>query len=87
MDIQRIHTDQVIGITDLKRGSSFVEHLDRPIAILKRDEIKAYLISPYMMDIFMELVENEKLRKITQERIDAAKLDPSRLVEVNINDL
>jgi len=87
MDIQHIHTDQVIGITDLKRGSSFVEHLDRPIAILKRDEIKAYLISPKMMDVFMELVEDEKLRKIAQERIDAAKNDPTRLVRVNINDL
>jgi PHD/YefM family antitoxin component YafN of YafNO toxin-antitoxin module len=87
MNIQHIHTDQVIGITDLKRGSSFMEHLDRPIAILKRDEVKAYLISPKMMDIFMELVEDEKLRKIAQERMDAAKLDPTRLVEVNINDL
>jgi len=74
MDIQHIHTDQVIGITDLKRGSNFVEHLDRPIAILKRDTVQAYLISPSMMDTFMELIEDEKLRKIAQSRTEASKI-------------
>jgi PHD/YefM family antitoxin component YafN of YafNO toxin-antitoxin module len=87
MSIQHIHADQIIGITDLKRSTSFVEHLHSPIAILKRDEAIAYLISPSLMDYFMELADDAKLMDLAKERLDAIKADPSRLVEVNINDL
>jgi PHD/YefM family antitoxin component YafN of YafNO toxin-antitoxin module len=87
MSIQHIHTDQIIGITDLKRSSDFVKNLDRPIAILKRDEAIAYLISPSLMDYFMELADDDKLMDLVKERLAAIKDDPSRLIKVDINDL
>jgi hypothetical protein len=76
MSIQHIHTDQIIGITDLKRGSDFIKNLDRPIAILKRDEAIAYLISPFLMDYFMELADDEKLMDLVKERLAAMTSSP-----------
>jgi PHD/YefM family antitoxin component YafN of YafNO toxin-antitoxin module len=87
MSIQHIHTDQIIGITDLKRSTSFIKHLHSPIAILKRDEAIAYLISPSLMDYFMELADDDKLIDLVKERLEEDKLNPSARIKVNINDL
>ncbi len=88
MSLQAIYAHKTIGITDLKRGdTSFIEHLDEPIAILKRDSIKAYLISEKLMEYFMDLVDDRKLAKLTNERLKELEEGKTTTIKVDINDL
>lgn len=58
MKSTEIHAHRIIGITDFKRSdTSFIEDLQEPVAILKRDEIKAYLIPASLME---ELIDKSK---------------------------
>ena len=41
MSVQTIYAHKTIGITDLKRNGSIIDFIDEPIAILKRDSVKA----------------------------------------------
>jgi len=84
MSVQTIYAHKTIGITDLKRDGSIIDFIDEPIAILKRDSIKAYLIPEKLMSVIADYLDDIKLAKLVNERIDK---EWDKAVEVNINDL
>jgi hypothetical protein len=58
MSLKKIYAKRTIGITELKRSDTdFIDNLDEPVAVLKRDKVKAYLISENLMAHFMQLVK------------------------------
>lgn len=84
MSVQTIYAHKTIGITDLKRDGSIIDCIDEPIAILKRDSVKAYLIPEKLMAIIADYLDDIKLAKIVNERINK---EWDNAVEVDINDL
>jgi len=84
MSIQNIYAHKTIGITDLKRDGSIIDSIEEPIAILKRDSVKAYLIPEKLMAEIVDYMDDIKLAKLVNERI--AK-EWHSAVEVNIDDL
>lgn len=84
MSLQTIYARKTIGITDLKRDSGVIDNLNEPIAILKRDSIKAYLIPEQLMAMFADYLDDIKLSKLANERI-ASEWEQAE--EVDINDL
>ena len=88
MSLQAIYAHKTIGITDLKRGdTAFIEHLDEPVAVLKRDSIKAYLIPEKLMAYFMDLADDLKLTKIANQRLKDLEEGKTTTIKVNIDDL
>lgn len=87
MSLQAIYADKTIGLTDLKRGdTNFIEHLEEPIAVLKRDSIKAYLIPEKLMAYFMELAEDIKLAKEANRRLKDLEDGKTKSIKVDISD-
>lgn len=85
MSLQTIYANKTFGITDLKRGdTSFIDELDEPIAVLKRDSVKAYLIPEKLMAMIASYLSDIKLAKMAKKRI-ANEWEQAE--EVNINDL
>ncbi len=88
MSLQTIYADKTIGITDLKRGdTSFIDKLDEPIAVLKRDSVKAYLIPEKLMAYFMDKLEDIELSKIANQRLKELEEGKTKTISVDINDL
>lgn len=88
MSLQAIYAHKTIGITDLKRGdTSFIDELDEPIAVLKRDSVKAYLIPEKLMAYFMDKLEDVELSKIANQRLKELEEGKTKTISVNINDL
>lgn len=88
MSLQTIYAHKTIGITDLKRGdTSFIDELSEPIAILKRDSIKAYLIPEKLMTYFMDKLEDMELSKIANQRLKELEDGTTKTIKVDINDL
>ncbi|MDQ5920921.1 MAG: Prevent-host-death protein [Pseudomonadota bacterium] len=84
MSVQTIYAHKTIGITDLKRDGGIIDTITEPIAILKRDSIKAYLIPEKLMEVIADYLDDIKLAKLVNERIDK---EWDKAVEVNIDDL
>lgn len=85
MSLQTIYAHKTIGITDLKRGdTSFIDNLDEPIAILKRDSVKAYLIPEKLMALFADYLDDVKLAKLANDRISN---EWDKAIEVSIDEL
>ena len=85
MSLQAIYAQKTIGITDLKRGdTAFIEDLNEPVAVLKRDSVKAYLIPEKLMAYFMDIVGDIELAKSANNRLKSRK---SSTIEANINEL
>jgi hypothetical protein len=85
MSLQAIYAQKTIGITDLKRGdTAFIEDLTEPVAVLKRDSVKAYLIPEKLMAYFMDIVEDVELAKLANKRLKNSK---TPAIAVNINEL
>ncbi len=84
MSLQTIYAHKTIGITDLKRDGGIIDNIDEPIAVLKRDSIKAYLIPEKLMAMIADYLDDIKLAKMANERI-ANEWEQAE--EVNINDL
>lgn len=84
MSVQTIYAHKTIGITDLKRDGSIIDFIDEPIAILKRDSVKAYLIPEKLMAVIADYLDDIKLVKLVNERIDK---EWDKAVEVNIDEL
>lgn len=84
MSIQTIYAHKTIGITDLKRDGGIIDTITEPIAILKRDSVKAYLIPEKLMAAFADYLDDIKLAKLVNARIDK---EWDKAVEVDINDL
>lgn len=88
MSLQAIYAHKTIGITDLKRGdTSFIDELDEPIAVLKRDSVKAYLIPEKLMAYFMDKLEDVELSKLANQRLKELEEGKTKTISVNINDL
>lgn len=88
MSLKAIYAHKTIGITDLKRGdTAFIDDLDEPVAVLKRDSIKAYLIPEKLMEYFMDLVDDRKLAQIANERLKELEEGKTTAIAVNIDDL
>jgi len=84
MSLQTIYAHKTIGITDLKRDGRIIDNIDEPIAVLKRDSIKAYLIPEKLMAMIADYLDDIKLAKMANERITN---EWEQAEEVNINDL
>lgn len=84
MSLQKIYADETIGITELKRSSNFINNINKPIAVLDRNKVKAYLIPEKIMADIVEYIDDIKLARIVNERI-AKEWDQA--VKVNIDDL
>lgn len=88
MSMQAIYAHKTIGITDLKRGDTkFIDSLEEPIAILKRDSIKAYLIPEKLMKFFMDTLDEMKLNKLVNERLKELDTGKTTTIRVNVDDL
>lgn len=59
-----------------------VDHLDEPIAILKRDSIKAYLIPEKFIAYFIDLAEDIKLAKVVNQRLKDLKEGKTKAIKV-----
>jgi hypothetical protein len=84
MSLQTIYAHKTSGITDLKRDGGIIDHISEPIAILKRDSVKAYLIPEKLMSALADYLEDIKLAKMANERISK---EWDRTIAVDINDL
>lgn len=88
MSLQAIYAHKTIGITDLKRGdTSFIDELDEPIAVLKRDSVKAYLIPEKLMAYFMDKLEDIELSKIANQRLKELEEGKTKTISVDIDEL
>lgn len=88
MSLQVIYAHKTIGITDLKRGdTSFIDELDEPIAVLKRDSVKAYLIPEKLMAYFMDKLEDIELSKIANQRLKELEEGKTKTISVDIDEL
>jgi hypothetical protein len=84
MSIQTIYATKTIGITDLKRDGNIIDSIDEPIAILKRDSVKAYLVPEKLMSIIADYLDEIKLVEAVNQRIDK---EWNKAVEVNVDEL
>jgi PHD/YefM family antitoxin component YafN of YafNO toxin-antitoxin module len=88
MSLQAIYAHKTIGITDLKRGdTSWIDDISEPIAVLKRDSIKAYLIPEKMMELIADYLEDIKLTKIANKRLQDLEDGKTSTLAVKIDDL
>lgn len=88
MNLQTIYAHKTIGITDLKRGdTSFIDELDEPIAVLKRDSVKAYLIPEKLMAYFMDKLEDIELSKIANQRLKELEEGKTKTISADIDEL
>ncbi|HMT03014.1 MAG TPA: hypothetical protein PKD00_06860 [Burkholderiales bacterium] len=88
MTLQKIYADETIGFTDLKRGkTNFIDTFEKPIALLKRDEVKGYLIPTKLMAYFMEHLEDMELADIANQRLNELETGKSKTIKINLNDL
>ena len=87
MSIQTIYAHKTIGITDLKRDGGIIDFINEPIAILKRDSIKAYLIPEKLMAYFMDIADDMKLAKLANERLQELEEGKTTAIAVNIDEL
>ncbi len=88
MSLQAIYAHKTIGITDFKRGDTrFIDDLSEPIAVLKRDSVKAYLISEKLMAYFMDMLEDRELTKIANQRLKELDEGTTQTISVSIDDL
>lgn len=88
MSLQTIYAHKTIGITDLKRGDTrFMDDLSEPIAVLKRDSVKAYLISEKLMEYFMDMLEDKELVKIANQRLKELDEGKTKAISVNLDEL
>jgi hypothetical protein len=85
MSIQHIYANKAIGITDLRRSDSeLLDNLSEPIAILKRDMVKGYLISTDLMALVADYLDDISLKKVVKQRIEN---EWDKAIEVDINEL
>ena len=56
-------------------------------AVLKRDSVKAYLISEKLMAYFMDMLEDRELAKIANQRLKELDECTTQTISVNIDDL
>lgn len=70
MRFNDIYAGKTIGITDLKKVSSLLDHIQEPVAILKRDLVKCYIVPEFFMKKAYELMDDAKLAQTVNERID-----------------
>ncbi|MBX9596945.1 MAG: prevent-host-death protein [Burkholderiales bacterium] len=88
MSIQTIYAQKTIGITDLKRSdTAFIDNLLEPIAVLKRDTVKAYLIPEKLMAYFMDKLDDLELAKTVNSRLKDLEAGKTQTIAVEINEL
>ena len=87
MSLQTIYAHKTIGITDLKRDGGIIDNIDEPIAVLKRDSVKAYLIPEKLMAYFMDKLEDIELSNIATQRLKELEDGKTKTISVDINDL
>ncbi len=88
MSIQTIYAQKTIGITDLKRSdTAFIDNLLEPIAVLKRDTVKAYLIPEKLMAYFMDKLDDLELAKTVNSRLKDLEAGKTQTIAVEIDDL
>jgi antitoxin StbD len=69
--IQEVLAEACVSITDLKKNPAAVvaEAKGRQVAILSRNKPVAYVIAPHVWEYLCDLVEDEKLAKIVEDRM------------------
>lgn len=88
MSLQTIYAHKTIGITDLKRSdTSFIDDLNEPVAVLRRDSVKAYLIPEKMMALIADYLDDIALAKIANHRLKDLEDGKTSTIAVNIDEL
>ncbi len=83
--MQTLLATQVASISELKRNpTKLINNAHgRPVAILNHNTAAAYLIPVAMFEMLMELVDDNVLHQIVEQRLS----DNSRSVRVDIDEL
>lgn len=70
--IREVLAEACVSITDLKRNPAAVvsEARERQVAILSRNRPVAYMIAPHVWEYLCDLVEDEKLARMLEDRED-----------------
>lgn len=88
MGLQTIYAHKTIGITDLKRSDTgFIDDLSEPVAVLKRDSVKAYLIPEKLMAYFMDKLDDIELAKLANHRLQELENGKTTTIAVDIDEL
>lgn len=84
MSFQNIFAHKIIGISELKRDPHLIDNIIEPVAVLKRDMVKCYLVPEQFMQNIINLINEIKLTELVNKRI---KEELHLAKEVSINDL
>jgi hypothetical protein len=84
MAFHDIYAHKTIGITELKRTTELLDNVIEPIAVLKRDMVKCYLVPEKFMQTVIELIDEIQLTKLVNKRI---KEEIHLAKEVSLDDL
>ncbi len=87
MSLQTVYAHKAIGFADLTCNSRIIDCINEPIAIIKDDNIKAYLIPERMMYAFADYLDDIKLVKMANNRIKNWEDAMTEAIQVNIDDL
>jgi len=84
MAFHEIYAHKTIGVTELKRCPELMDNIDEPVAVLKRDMVKCYLVPEQFMQKINEIIDDIQLVKLVNQRI---KDELHLAKEVSINEL
>lgn len=56
MSFQNIFAHKMIGISELKRDPHLIDNIIEPVAVLKRDMVKCYLVPEQFMQNIINLI-------------------------------
>lgn len=82
--MQYIHAKQVASISELKKNpTKLINDADgKPVAILNHNVATAYLIPVETYEIILELLDNQQLEKLVNERLNT----PFEPIQVDIDE-
>lgn len=84
MAFHEIYAHKTIGVTELKRFPELMDNIQEPIAVLKRDMVKCYLVPEQFMQKISDIIDDAQLVKLVNKRI---KEELHLAKEVSIDDL
>ena len=69
MGFHNIYAHKTVGVTELKRHPELMDNIQEPIAVLKRDMVKCYLVPEHFMQKMNDIIEDIELAKLVNKRI------------------
>ena len=69
MAFHEIYAHKTIGVTELKRYPELMDNIIEPVAVLKRDVVKCYLVPEQFMQKVTEFFDEVQLTQLVNKRI------------------